>query len=381
MLRSTRNLFSLIFALFALQLLAPGNSFAGQAQAEPPAGSDSKAVFEWLSFPDSTKFKVLGLHWFEANQPKLWRLPVTAFQTLPKGVQNGCRYPAGGRILLKCDSTSLGVSLVCSNAGSLRFLDVYVDGKYHGSAGAKGAGAAAEVVLFQGVEKKEHEIMIYLPNRQEIVIRAIGVDKGTKFGKPEHTFAAPLPIVYYGSSVCQGHGAQHAGMSYEAILARELNLDFVNLGFGGAGKAEEVVVKLVNAIPACCYVFDLGKSYGAQDMTPFKLMLEAIRKAHPDTPMLCLTPITSAREVKDESYSKRSIHDRTVMREAVEAFVKDGGRNVQLVQGEDLLGFKDHAGLSKDGVHPQDEGYALIASRLSPLIRKALNLKEGAAAR
>jgi len=43
-------------------------------------------------------------------------------------------------------------------------------------------------------------------------------------------------------------------MSYEAILARDLNLEFVNLGFGGAGKAEENVVSSSTPFPACCYV-------------------------------------------------------------------------------------------------------------------------------
>ena len=47
------------------------------------------------------------------------------------------------------------------------------------------------------------------------------------------------------------------------------------------------------------------------------------------------------------------------------------------MEGEDLLGFKEHAVLSKDGVHPQDDGYVLIAGKLTPIIRKAVGLKEG----
>jgi lysophospholipase L1-like esterase len=109
-------------------------------------------------------------------------------------------------------------------------------------------------------------------------------------------------------------------------------------------------------------------------MTPYKLMLQTIRKAHPDTPILSLTPITSVREVQDEAYSKRSLHDRTVMREAVSEFTKAGGKNIILVEGEDLLGFKEHEGLSKDGVHPNDQGYAVIAKKLRHIMQKALGL-------
>ncbi len=73
-------------------------------------------------------------------------------------------------------------------------------------------------------------------------------------------------------------------MSYEAIVARAMGLDFVNLGFGGAGKAEEAVVELVAELAACCFVFDLGKSYGTQSARAYVRMLETVRAAHPTTP-------------------------------------------------------------------------------------------------
>jgi lysophospholipase L1-like esterase len=62
------------------------------------------------------------------------------------------------------------------------------------------------------------------------------------------------------------------------------------------------------------------------------------------------------------------------MRDAVKEFTKAGGKNVILIEGEDLLGFKEHDGLSKDGVHPGDQGYALIAGKLLPVIKKAVGL-------
>jgi len=200
------------------------------------------------------------------------------------------------------------------------------------------------------------------------------VDQQARFNKPQHAFAKSLPVVFYGSSVCQGSGAVHAGETYEAILCRKLNLDFVNLGFGGAGKAEANVVDLVNYIPACCYVFDLGKSYGAQDATAFKAMLQNVRRSHPSTPIIAITPITSAKEVQEPSYSERSIHTRTVMREPVNELIKAGDTRLFLVEGEELLGFKEHDALSKDGVHPSDQGYGIIAAKLAPVLRKALGL-------
>jgi lysophospholipase L1-like esterase len=153
-----------------------------------------------------------------------------------------------------------------------------------------------------------------------------------------------------------------------------LNLDFVNLGFGGAGKAEANVVELVNSVAGCCYVFDLGKSYGTQDATAFKAMLQAIRRKHPEVLLVVLTPITSTRERQEPAYSERSIHTRRVMRESAIALIQAGDRRILLVEGEDLLGFKEHDLLSRDGVHPAERGYATIAAKLSPILGRALRL-------
>ncbi len=349
---------------------APTAETVAEAQAPKPAKLDCA----WLPFPDSAKFKVLGLPWFDENKPNLYRMPRAQFDSLPKGVRARSRCPSGGRILLKCDTSQLGLKVLPHNKATLNGFDVYINGRFVRSAFAEEPQVEKEVVLFKDLDRKEKEIMIYLPQQQEIRIQAIGVDKDTKFSTPEHHFARPQPVVFYGSSVCQGHGTLKPSMTYPAKLCRDLNLDFVNLGFGGAGKAEPNVVELVNSIPGCCYAFDLGKSYGMQGPDPFKQMLETIRQSHPHAPLICLTPITSTREVYSKSYADRSEHDREVMRQAVKEFIQSGQKGVYLLEGTDLLGFDEADGFSRDGVHPTDFGYSIIAKKLLPVTKKALGL-------
>jgi len=62
------------------------------------------------------------------------------------------------------------------------------------------------------------------------------------------------------------------------------------------------------------------------------------------------------------------------MREQMNELIKAGDKLLFLVEGEDLIGFKEHAALSRDGVHPSDQGYGIIAKKLSPLIKQALGL-------
>ena len=62
------------------------------------------------------------------------------------------------------------------------------------------------------------------------------------------------------------------------------------------------------------------------------------------------------------------------MRDAANQFIQSGEKDVHLIEGTDLLGFGEHDGLSKDGVHPTDYGYSIIAGKLLPTTRKALGL-------
>lgn len=343
---------------------------SGAGSQEPP--TRAAAAVQWLPFPDGEKFKVLGLHWFDENQHKLWRMPAKEMDFLPQGVQNRSKCPSGGRILFRCATTRLALRVAAVGGGGLKAFDTYVNGQLWKPATTDKSELDSELVLFQGADDREKEIVIYLPHLQEINITAIGVDQDAKFSTPERHYAQSLPVVFYGSSVCQGSGAVHPGQTYEAILCRELNLDFANLGFGGAGKAEGNVVALVNSIPACCYVFDLGKSYGAQDATAFRAMLQMVRRSHRATPIVVITPITSAREIKEPSYAERSVHTRTMMREPANEMIQAGDKRLFLVEGEDLLGFNEHDALSKDGVHPSDKGYSIIAAKLVPIIKNAL---------
>lgn len=52
------------------------------------------------------------------------------------------------------------------------------------------------------------------------------------------------------------------------------------------------------------------------------------------------------------------------MRGPTNEFIQGGQKQLFLVEGEDVIGFKEHAGLSKDGVHPSAQGYRIIATKL-----------------
>ena len=330
----------------------------------------------WLPLTDE-RLTATGLPWFAENAPLLWRLPAQHADRLPNTVRGLMRFPAGAQLRFVSDTSQLHLRVSASNVRPMKHMsplgyrgfDVYVEGAYWQSSAVQAEGVQ-ELSFFAGAKRVMKEIRIYLPLYQEVQVLAIGIDEDAGVKRPA-PFALGQPIVYYGSSIAQGACASRPGMTYEAILGRRLNMDFVNLGFSGAGKAEPLVVDLVAQIDACCFVFDLGKSFGMQSEGVYGAMLDSIRTAHPNVPMICVTPIYSTREAFDQGYRDLSEHVRGVTRRAVTARTAAGDNKLYLVEGMELLGPGD-ADAFQEGTHPTDLGFTQIADRLEPLLREVL---------
>ena len=117
--------------------------------------------------------------------------------------------------------------------------------------------------------------------------------------EPPAPFAAAKPVLFYGSSITQGGCASRGGLSYQAMLGRALNLDFVNLGFSGNGRGEPEVARAVAEVDASCFVIEFAQNCPTVEelrerYTPF---LEVVRAAHPRTPIVCLTPRMMTRSI------------------------------------------------------------------------------------
>ena len=339
------------------------------ANAAAPSSPEKAGDIQWLELPHP-RLEVRGLPWLAENAPELWRLPKRAQAQVPKAVWNRSLAPDGGRIRLACNASRLAVRAQAARPGGKRCrFDAFVNGEYLGSVTAPGT-QKVDLVFFENQDRNWKNITIYLPNNKEVRVFAVGLDADTEFKSPP-PFALKRPIVCYGSSVLQGTGAAHPSRTYPAAVARRLNLDFVNLGFGGAGKAEAEVVALVNQLDACCYLFDLGKSYGAPTPERYSRMLDTIRAAHPATPIFCVTPIYSTKEEKEPAYEKRSEDLRALMRKLAAERRQAGDNLMFVVEGLELFGARDKP-LLADPAHPNDQGNTLMAERLAPVIERVV---------
>lgn len=337
----------------------------------------------WISASDP-QFEICGLPFFSENDGHWWRFPLRAQGSVPDLVWETSKAPSGARIRFRSDTTSLAVRYECDktqpalNNFSLHGeagCDLYLDGQYVATV-IPPATAETGHVFVTDLTKQMRTFCLYLPLYTEVSIDAIGLDSGAEI-LPAPPFANPLPVVFYGTSITQGGCAGRAGLSYEAMLCRQLNLDFVNFGLSGSGRGEREVADLIAEVNASCYVLDfsqnnatveeLGKAY-----LPF---IDTLRERHPDTPVLCVTPIYWAYESINAPWKDRQEQMRMVIRDAVQQRVGTGDTNVRVVEGYELLGPSKEDGLI-DGLHPNTLGFYWMAQSLVPHIQSVLGVGE-----
>jgi hypothetical protein len=356
--------------MFSILLLA-ATAFC----ADPPA-------LRWIV---PSNLEVDGLPWFAENNGEFFRLPERSRDKFPPAVWNLAKSPSGARLRLHTDSTSLAVRLEYPSAPDMRNMhafgqtgvDLYVDGTYWGTAIADGEakpGKIYEHLYFdlRAQPRREHDLAIYLSLYKPVKVLGVGVDPEAKVSTAK-PFALAKPVVFYGTSITQGGCASHPGTSYQAILGRMLNLDFVNLGFSGNGKGEPDVARAVAEIDASAFVLDFAQNNPTIESLrevygPF---LETLRSKHPATPIAVITPIFSARESQgpDARLDAMRLH----IRQAASARIAAGDTHLQIVEGTDLLGPARADGLV-DGTHPNDLGFQWMAEGLAPRLEKMLGL-------
>jgi hypothetical protein len=336
------------------------------------------ATLIWIT-PQDPRFDIHGLPWVAENKGELIRLPSRLKDQLPPAVWNLGQSPSGGRIRFRTDSTRVSIKLAYPSAPNMANMhafgqtgvDLYVDGVYRSTAIAPKDATyitPVEHVFFENLPRQERELTLYLPLYKPARVLGIGLDSDAKITKARR-FATAKPVVFYGTSITQGGCASRSGLSYQAILGRQLNLDFVNLGFSGNGKGEPAVASMIAEIDASAFVLDFAQNNPTIESLRevYEPFLITLRTKHPKTAIIAITAISSSRE------TGRLDQMREHVREVVKRRMAEGDRLLTLVEGTTLLGPDRLDGLV-DGSHPNDLGFQWMAEGLAPHLARVLNL-------
>ena len=325
---------------------------------------------EDIKFYDArvSPFRVYGVFY---DDGKFRRMPEKIAKTVSNGVHSLHTNTAGGRIRFKTNSPYVAINAkmtcitrmdhfpLCGSAG----FDLYADGVYVNTFRPPYDMTEGYEGLIELGSAQMREITINLPLYSDVCELYIGLAADAEIDAPT-PYRMEKPIVYYGSSVTQGGCASRPGTAYQSFISRELDADFVNLGFSGNAMAEEEMYNYIKTLDMSAFVMDYDYNAPTIEhlLATHEKMFLAIREAQPNLPIVLLT---APRAILDETYEIRREIIRTTYKNALER----GDKNVYFIEGTDLMAICGTDG-TVDNVHPTDLGFFSMAQPIIKLLKE-----------
>jgi hypothetical protein len=311
------------------------------------------------------------------------RLPASAESKVRKPVWNLSRHSAGMAIRFETDATEIHVdyklystNLAMSHmpATGVSGADLYAKdekGVWRWVAVTRPSSQIVKTQLISDIRPGQREYMLYLPLYNGVDSFRVGVPKENHFAGL--TPRKQKPILFYGTSITHGACASRPGMPHPAILGRRFDMPVINLGFSGNGQMEKEVGDYLVQLDPAVYVIDCLPNMNANLLKERAIpLIEQLRKARPDTPIVMVEDRTNTNAWILQSKMERHTSSRKVFKDAYKSLLQSGMKNLYYVEGEPLLG--DDSDGATDGSHPSDLGFMRQANVLEPAIRKALGL-------
>ena len=198
------------------------------------------------------------------------------------------------------------------------------------------------------------EYTLNFPVCSEISELYIGVKQGSMIEKAS-PYSISKPIVFYGSSVTQGACASRPGNTYENIISRALDCDYLNLGFWGNAKGEEGMAKYIAGLEVSAFVYDYDYNADSAEalQATHERMFKIIRESNPNLPIIILS---APKYYLNEEFKKR----RSIIEQTYQNALAQGDKNVRFIAGETMLAPVKDTALA-DNIHPGDTGFASMA--------------------
>ena len=325
-------------------------------------------------------FRVYGLYDYK-NQPIFRRLPEEVAAATSDGVAHLSKHTAGGRVRFATDSDFICIKAKMNSITLLPHMptsgtagfDLFIDSPdgaesryvrtfmppWH----TKDEGYESRIDLGS---KKLRYFTINFPSYSGVDELLVGISEGSTLGEglPYRSLA---PFVYYGSSITQGGCASRSGNIYQNVVCRRTNVDYINLGFSGNGRAEDAIVDYMASLEMSAFISDYDHNSPSREhlsATHYK-MYEKIRAAHPDIPYIMLSKCDL-----DNSYDT-NLARREVVYESFCRARANGDKNVYYIDGASIFRGPYQNMCTVDSCHPNDLGFALMADAITAELERA----------
>ena len=326
-------------------------------------------------------FQIYGLY-DPQNEDVFKRMPTEVAETVNKEVADGLhRHTAGGRVRFSTNSPYVVIKCVMPKITRFHHMpmtgttgfDLYIDSP-DGRESLYYRTFVPPAGIEDGYESKltfleggTHYVTINFPLYNRLNELYVGVAEGSSLGEGAPYRDIP-PVVYYGSSITQGGCASRPGNAYQAMIARALQVDFINLGFSGSGKAEDTMVEYMADLKMSAFVCDYD--HNAPDVEYLRAthqkMYDRIREKHPTIPYVMISrPDYFPNE-------KESIARRQVVVDTYHYAIGKGDQNVYYIDGASIFRGPFEDCCTVDGCHPNDLGFSKMAEAIYPILCRAL---------
>lgn len=323
-------------------------------------------------------FELYGL--YRPRQERVFkRLPDAIADSVNEGVRNLYLNTAGGRVRFSTDSSRVAVRAAMPSVAAMPHMplsgssgfDLYIDDE---------AGSAyyrtfmPQVGMTGGYEsavampdRRHRNLTIHFPLYNNVDSLHIGLDGDASLGGGAR-YRPAGPVLYYGSSITQGGCASRPGNSYQAIIARKLNCDFINLGFSGSARGEPAMAEYMAGLDFSVFVCDYDHNAPTAEhlAATHEPLFRTIRNAHPDRPVIFVSKPDFDNNPAD-SIIRRDVVYRTFLTAR-----QGGDANVYFIDGRSLFKDENRDCCTVDGTHPNDAGFVRMAEVIGYAVGQAL---------
>lgn len=327
--------------------------------------------WENIVFFDVEKFELTGFPWRRENAD-FNRIPNRIMNKLPDSLSWVAPQPSGGmirfwtnskRIVMDVELLRNETSKQCTKA-LLSGFDFYINGEFFANL------CGDENTLTYKAQADgfpEGQVTLYTPLQNTIKSIKIGLEEEAVI-KPPNEFDIKRPILFYGSSITCGFSASRPGLTYPARIARSLNANFINFGFGGCAKGETEIANIISEQELSLFIMDYD--HNAPDVKHLadthEVFFNIIREKQPLLPIII---ITSPNFYK---LPKHFAERRDVIKRTYDNAVSRGDKNVYFIDGKDFYPSKGWQDYTTDCLHPNDMGFSEMAKRILPVVKKIL---------
>ena len=320
----------------------------------------------------SEPFKIYGVFYEDG---KFRRIPEETAMKVSRGVYKLHANTAGGRVRFRTDSPYIAINVKMGIVTRMNHFpltgtggfDVYInDGEgeiYHRTMVPPRNIEEEYESLVPFVKMGMRDVTINFPLYSEVEELYIGLDENALVEAPS-PYRDEMPIVYYGSSITQGGCASRPGNCYQAYISRRFNCDYINLGFSGNARAEEVITEYIKNMDMSIFVYDYDHNAKTAEFlrNTHEKMFKAIRKSHPDLPVIMMS---APKWVFFDEWEER----RNIVEETYNNAVKAGDKNVYFLDNKALMSLCENNG-TVDNCHPNDFGFMSMAKAVGDVIEK-----------